>query len=375
MPDAPTTLRDIARRSGVSIGTVSRVLHHHPDVHKDLRQRVLDTVAALNYVAPTKQHGGAVSATTLRQVAFLLARTSAVENAQDGGPFWADILHGVESQARLIGCQVHFRVIALDEDADLLAHQLREARLDGILLVGAADPAIIAALHDPRLPLVLVDHTAAGWSGTTARFGAAGLALDAVLADNFGGMALAMRYLLDRGHRRIAFLGGTAPGALAPSRAFHTVDLRLAAYRHTLLSAGLVVDPALHLSCEPNAAGGEAAMQRLIASGADFTAIACANDKTAIGALKALHAAGIRVPDEVSLIGFDDGELADLAIPGLTTVHVDAQALGSTAFRVLQGRAQASGQLPLTITLGVTLTERASVRDLNAANSEEYPRP
>ncbi len=369
MPDAPPTLRDIARRSGVSIGTVSRVLHHHPDVHKDLRQRVLDTVAALNYVAPAKQHGGASAVPMLRQVAFLLAQTSAVENALDGGPFWADILHGVESQARLIGCQVHFRVVALDEDAELLAHQLHDARLDGILLVGAADPAIIAALRDPRLPLVLVDHTAAGWPGATD------LALDAVLADNFGGMALAVRYLLDHGHRHIAFLGGTAPGARAPSRAFQTVDLRLAAYRHTLLSAGLAVDPALHLSCEPNAAGGEAAMQRLIASGVDFTAIACANDKTAIGALKALHTAGIRVPDEVSLVGFDDGEFAALAIPGLTTVHVDAQALGSTAFRVLLGRAQASGQLPLTITLGVTLTERASVRDLNAAISEEYPRP
>ncbi len=363
MPDTPTTLRDIARHSGVSIGTVSRVLHHHPDVRKDLRQRVLETVAALNYVAPIKQQGELASVPSLRQVAFLLAQTSAVENAPDGGPFWADILHGVESQARRIGCQVHFRVIVLDEDADLLAHQLQVARLDGILLVGAANPAIIAALHDLDCPLVLVDHMDSSH------------ALDAVLADNFGGMALAVRYLLDRGHRHIAFLGGTAPGSHTPTRAFQTVDQRLAAYRHTLLSAGLAIDPALHISCEPNAKDGEMAMQRLIASGADCTAIACANDKTAIGALKALHTAGIRVPDEVSLIGFDDGEFAALAIPGLTTVHVDAQALGSTAFHVLQGRAQASGQLSSTITLGVTLTERASVRDLNAANSEEYPCP
>ncbi len=351
MPDSSVTLRDIAQHSGVSIGTVSRVLNQHGDVNAALRERVLAAAADLHYVGPAGQGGAHDAPRPLKRVAFLLALTSAVDSATAVGPFWADILHGVEGGARAADCQITFRIVAPGEDGAALARALHESRSGGVLLVGAASASLVAALHHLALPLVLVDHRLPGEP------------LDAVLADDFGGMALAVRHLLARGHQRIAFLGGTDDAASA-SEQFYTVDQRLAAYRNTVLSAGLALDPALHVPCAPNATGGEAACRALLAGGRPFTAIVCANDKTAIGALKALHAAGLRVPEDVSLMGFDDGELAAHTIPALTTVRVDAVALGATALRVLLARASATAPVPATTTLGVTLTERASVRDL-----------
>ncbi|MBA3825857.1 MAG: LacI family DNA-binding transcriptional regulator [Ktedonobacterales bacterium] len=352
MADAPVTLRDIAQRSGVSIGTVSRVLNQRADVNAALRQRVLAAASALNYVGPAGQSTPHASGRALKRVAFLLALTSAVESPPTVDPFWADILHGVETVARLIDCQVHFRTVVPDEDDAVLIRSLGEAHLGGVLLVGAAAPSLVAALARQPMPCVLVDHRLPGQ------------AYDAVLSDDFGGMALAIQHLLARGHRQIAFLGGAASSDVSANEYFYTVEQRLAAYRHTVLSAGVVLDPALHVPCVPNVAGGEAACRALLAQGHSFSALACANDKTAIGALKALHAAGLRVPLDVSLVGFDDGELAAHTIPALTTVRVDAVGVGATALRVLAARANEATPIPVTTTLSVTLTERASVRDL-----------
>lgn len=353
MADSPVTIRDIAQQSGVSVGTVSRVLNKRPDVNADLRRRVLEAATTLRYVGPAGQGGTHIAARSIKHVAFLLTLSTAVESATSVGPFWADILHGVESEARAAGCQIRFRVVAPDEDSDTLVRTLAESHSGGVLLVGMASPTLIAALRAQSLPLVLVDH----------RF--PGAALDAVLSDDFGGMTLAMHYLLRRGHRQIAFLGGNACTETSPIEHFYTVDQRLAAYRHALLSAGIAIDPALHIPCAPNALGGEAACRALLDREAPFSAICCANDKTAIGALKALHAAAKRVPDDVSLIGFDDSELAAHTIPALTSVHVDAVGLGATALRVLFARANESDPIPVTTTLSVTLTERASVRNLH----------
>ena len=351
MADSTVTLREIARHSGVSIGTVSRVLNQRPDVNAAIRQRVLDAVAVLNYAGPAGQGGPAVGSRPLKQVTFLLALTAAVDSATSVGAFWADILHGVEQVARPAGCQVHFRGVAPTEDDPALLDALLKLRSGGVLLVGAVAPSLISALRARSVPLVLVDHRLPGE------------ALDAVLADDFGGMTLAVQHLLAHGHRQIAFLGGT-PDEQSNIAPFFTVEQRLAAYQHTLLAAGITVDPNLYVPCQPNVAGGDEACQRLLARGAAFSAICCANDKTAIGAMKALHAVGRRIPDDVSLVGFDDGEMAAHSIPALTTVHVDAIALGATAWRVLAARASQTMPIPVTTTLSVTLTERASVRDL-----------
>ena len=353
MADSSVTIRDIAQQSGVSVGTVSRVLNQHPDVNGELRQRVLDAATALNYSGPAGQGGAQFAGHPLKQVAFLLAMTAAVESPTSVGSFWADILHGVEGEARTLGCQVNFRVVASDEDGESLARAVSASRLGGMLLVGAASRLIIATLQALAMPLVLIDHRLIGEG------------LDAVVSDDFGGMALAVGHLLRRGHRRIAFLGGTSPHATPSVEHFYTVDQRLAAYRHTLLSAGVLLDPALHMPCAPNVAGGEAACRALLERGNIPSAICCANDKTAIGALKALHTVGMRVPDDISLIGFDDSELATHTIPALTSVHVDAVGMGATALRVLVARANAPQPIPVTTILGVTLTERASVRDIS----------
>jgi len=352
MPTNSVTIRDIAQQSGVSVGTVSRVLNQHPDVNQQLRQRVLDVATALHY-SGVMRHGTQSMSRSLKQVGFLLAMTTAVESVTSVGPFWADVLHGVENQAQSSDCQITFRTVAPNENSESLARTIQESKLGGILLVGAASPQLITFLQLQSVPFVLVDHRLPSTN------------LSAVVADDFGGMSLTVRYLIDRGHRQIAFLGGTSLLNPSASEYFYTVDQRLAGYRHTLLSAGITVDPELHIPCSPNPYGGEVACETLLTRSNRPTAVCCANDKTAIGALKALHNAGIRVPEDISIIGYDDSEFSAHTIPALTTIHINAEAMGATALRVLLARTNEAESISATTTLDVTLTERASVRDIS----------
>ena len=186
---------------------------------------------------------------------------------------------------------------------------------------------------------------------------------DAVLSDYFAGAKNAVSYLIEQGHRDIAFVTSAGTDTI------YTVELRLAGYRTALWNAGIPFDPALyavsnpddniHLSMTPEK--GYEACQKLLQQNRSFSAIFCVNDLMAIGCLNALHEARKRVPEDISVIGFDDIDLAEHLQPPLTTVRVHKEQMGSAAMRALIART-VNPQAEATVTvLKVSLVRRASV--------------
>jgi LacI family transcriptional regulator len=166
------------------------------------------------------------------------------------------------------------------------------------------------------------------------------------------------------GHRQIAFIGGPLLPGPRPVNQVYTIERRAEGYRLALVNAGLSVSYDLCESANLSTDQGYEACKRLLARGKPFTAIFCANDEMAIGAMKAIREAGLRVPDDISLVGFDDLEHVKHLDPALTTVQVNKEMLGAVALKRLLALMSSPDPVSVTSTLEVELVVRASVRRL-----------
>jgi LacI family transcriptional regulator len=354
------TTQDVAQAAAVSRVTVSRVLNNHGNVTERVRQRVLQAAADVGYLSRPPRppllsaDAGAAgrSAAAVRDIGFFFASILGDEPLGDN-PFWTPVLHGVEQEASAAGIHVTYRSITPYADRPgALLELVRSASLDGILLVGPASEPVVRVLHRADVPLVLVDNVAHG------------VPADAVLGDCFGGGRAAVRHLVDLGHRHVAFLGGPFVESWPPlchrSNTIWSVEQRALGYQSALREAGIEPDHRLYEGCNLTTDGGYAACQRLLATGRAFSAIFCANDLCAIGVIRALHEAGLSVPSDVSVVGFDDIEVARHLIPPLTTVRVDKEAIGAWAIRRLVARAAAPSAISSTTCLHVELVERGT---------------
>ncbi len=346
------TVKDVAREANVSIGTVSRVLNNHKNVTDEIRQRVLKAASQLGYFGPGPggQDNTSFEPRAVKEIGFLYY-SSNDSGAVTLNPFWSHILNGVESESRKNNIKVTYRTIGeLGYTPDFLLTTIYEMKLGGILLVGPAEPEIIRLIQQTRLPLVLIDNYVRG------------LSVDAVLGDNFEGARLAVNYLISEGHQRIAFIGGpTSFNGPRPLNKIYTIERRAAGYRSALLDAGLPVDYDLYQPGNLNATGGYAACKRFLERGIDFSAVFCANDDTAIGAIKALYEAGCHVPSDISVVGFDDIDIVQHLTPALTTVNVNKEALGTVAVKSLLNRVADIDAVNVTNMLDVELVKRDSV--------------
>ena len=171
--------------------------------------------------------------------------------------------------------------------------------------------------------------------------------------------------MLSHGHRSIAFIGGPFRVAGAATRhrtnLIWSIEQRALGYWTALREAGIEPDPELYDGDTLGTAGGFRACQRLLATGHPFTAIFCANDEIAIGAIQALHQAGLSVPADISVVGFDDIDIAQHLIPPLTTVRVDKEAIGAYAVQRLVARALMPNAVATTVSVHVQLVERNTV--------------
>jgi DNA-binding LacI/PurR family transcriptional regulator len=344
------TVKDVAREAEVSVGTVSRVFNNHHNVAEEIRQRVLKAAAELGYtrsIQDTVRSGSRA----VKEIGFLYCSMDALDtNAVASNPFWSHILHGVESEARRTNIKVTYRAISqLVSTPHLLLSTIQDMKLGGILLVGPAEQETIQQIQTLKIPLVLVDNYVPR------------LSVDSVLGDNFEGARSAVDYLIELGHRQVAFIGGpTLPGP-RPLNRVYTIERRAAGYRTALRDAGLPVNYDLFESCNFDPESGYEACKRLLQRNVHFTALFCANDETAIGAMKALREAGLHIPDDVSLIGFDDIALVEHLTPALTTVRVPKEALGAVAVKQLLTRAADPDMVGVSSVLEVELIKRASV--------------
>ena len=346
------TLKDIAKEAHVSIGTVSRIFNNQVNVTEEVRQRVLKAATQLGYFgSPGQDQRSYDNNRAVKEVGFLFY-PPVPSNGIVTNPFWSHILHGVESAASKFNIKIAYRSINnLQKNADLLLTTIYEMKLGGILLVGPAELDTIQVLQSTGIPLVLVDnyvpHT------------------HAVLGNNFAGARAAVEYLISMGHKRIAFIGGPTlddnPGS---ANKIYTIKCRAEGYRMALVNADLPVPYELHESANLCTDGGYEACKRLLARGVPFSALFCANDEMAIGAMKALREADLHIPNDVSLIGFDDIDLVEHLTPSLTTVRVDKEVLGIIALKRLLSLMSNPDPAGVSSVLDVELVIRDSVKKL-----------
>ncbi|MBK8034609.1 MAG: LacI family DNA-binding transcriptional regulator [Chloroflexi bacterium] len=339
------TVRDIARAANVSHGTVSRVLNNHPAVTEENRQRVLKAATELGYFASKSARSKAQPENrTVSELGFLL--TAGVDAGEQN--FWIRILRGVEAEATRHGIKILYRAIGdLIDSPDRLRTALNEMGLRSVLLVGDGDPEIVAALEDLHIQFVLVDSRV---RGTT---------LNAVISDDYEGVYQIIKYLLDLGHERIAFIGNTVRSPRGTP--IYSIECRALGYAQAMRDAGLPFEDLLLTGAGALYVNdGYAACKHLLDNGIAFTALFCASDLVAVGAIRALNEAGLRVPEDVSIIG-EDSHMASLVTPHVTAMRTHPEQMGALAVRQIMSAVENPETPPLVTVLPIDLIQRQSV--------------
>lgn len=328
------TIRDVAERAGVSHQTVSRVINHHQLVSPATRQRVEQAIRELEYV-PSPIARGLISNRT---------HSIGLVSSDFSDHFFAQVASGAEMEARRRG---YYLVIAsVEEDAETdergYLRLMVERRVEGLIVAR------------PKLPISL-DQASRGLVPVVAIGSREAPGLTVVDVDNRRGGRDAVGFLLRRGHRQIATI--TGPMEWLSSHA------RLEGYRDALRDAGVSYDPSLVEQAPGWAlADGQTAMARLLDRRVPFTALFAYSDLVAIGAIKEMRARGLRVPEDVSVVGYDDIPVAAYVDPPLTTVRQPMREVGERAASlVLDGiGGEATGGVQL---LPARLVARGSVTE------------
>lgn len=331
----PVTLREVARRAGVHVGTASRALNPASQalVSDATVRKVMAAAQELDYRPNAIARGLKTSRSML--VGILLPDLT--------NPLFPPITRGIEDALIAAG---YTAVIAnTDNDPRREARQLaalRSRQVDGFIVATAlrSDPQL-AELSEQRVPIVLVNRRVES------------LPIPAVTGDDQSGVEQAVRHLARLGHRRIAHLAG--PGNTSTGHG------RRRAFKQAVEDAGLAADPALIVpSGSFTEAAGAAALDVLLDSGAEFSAVVAGNDLIALGCYDVMERRGLSCPGDLSLIGFNDMPFIDKLKPPLTTVRVPHTAIGAEAARLLLQRITDPAAPPKSVTFPVTLIERGS---------------
>ncbi|NML35345.1 LacI family DNA-binding transcriptional regulator [Paraburkholderia antibiotica] len=326
VPAAPTvTLEEIARAAGVSPSTVSRILNGSARVVPAKQQAVAEAIARFNY-RPNVLARGLASGRT---------ETIGVLTQAVSSPFYAEWLRGIEEALYEPGFTPIFvssRWNRDDERARL--EQFIARRVDGIILLHAQ-------LDEPTL----IDYSRCAPMLVLGRSVQNSATLAGLPIDNLQGARDATRHLIEHGHREIAFIAG-------PPTHDDAIE-RLDGYRSALEEAGIGFNAELVEQGDYLETGGVAAMERLMARHPSFSAVFCANDQTAYGARLAMFRRGVRVPEDVSLIGFDDLPTSSYMTPPLTTVRQPTYEIGRLAaqgiVRMIRKQSISLSPIPLTL--------------------------
>lgn len=301
------TIKDVARRAGVSVATVSRVFNDSSPVREKTRRRVLDAAHALNYMP----NGAARSLITSK------TETLGVLLPDLYGEFFAEIIRGIDRTARARGYHVLMSGSHDDEDETRAVMNALHGRADGLLIMSSRiDVRLFESLLPEGLPVVLMNCKVEG-----------PLPYDVLNVDNYDGAYAMVTHLTAHGHRRIAMIKG-------PDRN-HDARKRLQGYRDALRDGTGVRDAALEIDGDFMQATGYRVVPEILRLRPRPTALFAANDSMAIGALGALHEAGIRVPEDLAVAGFDDVPSARFMSPPLSTVRVPVYEMGARATEYL----------------------------------------
>ena len=327
------TIREVARAAGVSVATVSRVINGRPDVSPKTREAVLGVARAHNF--STNRSARALSVGRTGLIGF------AVPFVDQG--YFMGILSGAaealyEQEQRIVLCPTHHQH---DREVSLLERLMNGATDGAIVLLPEESSEELRRVQKVGFPFVVADPRQPLAEG-----------IPAVSASHSAGARAATEHLLRFGHRRIGLITGF--------RGWIATEERLEGYKAALATAGLPFLPELVVEGQFNADSGHAAAGRLLELHDRPTAIFALNDNMAAGALRAAIKRGLRVPDDLSIVGFDDTELARILAPRLTTVRQPLAELGRTAVSLLNRLIEGQRIEALRVELSTRLIVRES---------------
>ena len=327
-------IREVAEKAHVSVTTVSHVVNQTRFVAPETETRVRQAMADLNYRPNTL-------ARSLRRGE---TKTIGLILPDSANPFFAESARLLEEFA----FQQSYSLILCNSNGDLEKERLYtevlfNKQVDGIIFMAAGDDTqSLQELIDRQLPVVVVDRILDH------------LDVDAVITDNLQSGHMAARYLIENGHSRISIIRG--PSNVNPSAQ------RVTGFRQAMKEAGLVVDAEFEACGDFHPESGYRAAMSMLRLSPPPTAIFACNDLMAIGALKAVREAGLSVPEDISLVGHDNIEMASYIQPALTTISQPVEELAATAIKLLLERIEQPGLAPRRIVLPNRLVVRQSVR-------------
>ena len=330
-----TTIADVARHAGVSVATVSHVMNRTRHVEPETAERVRSAIAALRYSPNTL-------ARSLRRGE---TKTIGLLLPDNSNPFFASVARQIEDAGFLAG----YTVILCNSDGSAEKEErylqvLMAKQIDGLIFAGSSDHARVFARLLPSVPAVLLDREIQSVN------------VDSVLVDHDHGGYLAGKYLAGLGHKKIGVIGGPRDSGSSPAR--------LRGFARALQEAGLDLPANAVVDSDYHFAGGRKAMERLMAQARGITALFACNDLMAMGALTVLRARGLRVPDDMSMIGFDDIPYAVTTWPPLTTIAQPVEKIGTRAVSLLLARVAEPAAHSRREVLTPVLVERESCAPL-----------
>ncbi|GLX66782.1 LacI family DNA-binding transcriptional regulator [Paenibacillus glycanilyticus] len=309
------TVYDIAKEAKVSVATVSRVLNDTAPVRASTREKIEAIMQKYQF-----QPNANARSLLKKETGIIGIILPDITN-----PFFPEVFSGAEQEGRESGHTFFLcNTTGLHDKESEFLTIMQEKRVDGILFMGGrinlkdCHPALIQEVveHSQKIPMVLVNGNLKD-SGITR-----------VVTDEYAGTVLGVKHLIEIGHTKIGFIGGESH--------MSTTAVKLRAFKKTLKDAGLAVREDWILPDSFSVESGRTQMEVLLNRKDRPTAVCCVNDFTAIGAIKAAVEQGVRVPEDISIVGFDDIPLAHHVIPELTTVSQQANQLGRTAVKVLR---------------------------------------
>ncbi len=337
--DQRVTINDIAQASGVSIATVSMVLNNRPGISIETRNRVMGAAESLGYLT---RPGLAANRQARLTTVGMVVKTD-TDSAPQNNPFYSKVMLGIEEACRKSGINLLFSTLPVDKDNHPveIPTMLSSGLADGLLMVGAFVDKTIATIMERRThTVVLVD----AYSSSEQ--------YDKVVSDNFRASYQAVEYLIKKNHRHIALVGGE-PNAYPSLRDRRNGYLR--ALKENDLSGPYIANFNI------NKTKGYDETVKLLKDHPQITAIFGINDDIAVTAMHAAQSMGRSIPDDLSIIGYDDTFLAESSKPKLTTMQVGTVSMGRAAVQLLGLRLDNPDMARMTLTIHPVLVERESV--------------
>lgn len=335
-----STIKDVANRVGVSIATVSYVLNGKKSISEATKQKVYEAMEELNYVPNINAQG--LNSNSSRLIGVVVPQTENGDKLMFQNGFYSEVLGSIEYYARQKGYHVIISATDTNESYMKLAKQ---RNLDGIIVIGMYPDEFYKELKKTDIPIVLIDSYCNDFYYHSIRI------------DDAYGSYLATRHLLKNGHRDIAFFVGQIKDN-------GVMKKRLQGYKNALDEFGVEFNNKYVFEGQIDYDSGIKMADKLVDSNLTVTSIVCAADLLAIGVMSELYRRGVKVPDDISIVGFDDLEISKYLTPPLTTVHQHISLKGKKAVELLLEHIEKTDLPKQEEVLPLELVERGSVKAL-----------